>query len=731
MKYIWFSFVVFLFSVNTSAQQKSEFPSEITLYFDSDKSVLKSGQDAILTNFVQGALSLQSEYTIRIAAHTDSDGDVAYNDKLAMARAQEVIKLLTQQGVSLLKMVYVANGESVPVASNTTDDGKAKNRRVTITLTRPEVANADESKNAENTTFAFTFPAGTENHIETPTGTQLHIPENAFVDAAGNPVTGKVSIDYTEYRSIADFIFSDIPMHFKLHDEEVQFNSSGMFKIRAKSNNEEVFMAPGKEITIDFPLEQTIPNTNFYFFDETKKEWIELEKNISDTLGNTTNLAENKPESLLDVVYTAIPDNRDSIKSPLGQTAVSKVVFDCNQLQYKKNLMDKLIRSKDSISVLFQFTPKSTKAANVKKIKAFNQRLKILNKRLAIQTKTADDNLLICFPKILDNTLSLNIAGTNFVTNLNKINWEIQSGTVTELSPEMKLVNIIVDQNDYKIILEDDKIKTFLVKRPKGTTPEIKQMIVSCVQKIRSINALRNQQKSGITNTTKSINSNQNQIRRLNAIRYITQDSLDKVNSFSNYIWEFNKEFMPVAEKKMNKEEWFVFMDNNRAILGSRYDSILKSEDYMKCIEDKKKQYELYQKQQIVEEQIEKRIASIRIGGMGIYNCDQIYRMVQPIVADVEYVIENGEKMKPRVIFVVDKNVNGVLRYDGYNGYGPSRFAFDPDADTKILVFDELAALYRVKPDNLKNINRQTRKFIFELEKIADFPDKEKVVKLF
>jgi hypothetical protein len=66
----------------------------------------------------------------------------------------------------------------------------------------------------------------TELHLESK-GTILHIPENAFVDMAGNIVEESVTIQFKEYQNSADMAFSKIPMTYKGNN----FNSSGMFEI--------------------------------------------------------------------------------------------------------------------------------------------------------------------------------------------------------------------------------------------------------------------------------------------------------------------------------------------------------------------------------------------------------------------------------------------------------------------------------------------------------------------
>ena len=67
--------------------------------------------------------------------HTDNVGDEAYNLKLSERRAQAVVDYLTAKGVAPGRITSVGAGESKPLADNSTEEGRAQNRRVTIRRT--------------------------------------------------------------------------------------------------------------------------------------------------------------------------------------------------------------------------------------------------------------------------------------------------------------------------------------------------------------------------------------------------------------------------------------------------------------------------------------------------------------------------------------------------------------------------------------------------------------------
>jgi outer membrane protein OmpA-like peptidoglycan-associated protein len=71
---------------------------------------------------------------VEVAGHTDSDGSDTYNQQLSERRAQSVVAYLTSRQIRSDRFLTVGAGESRPVASNATPDGKAQNRRVEITI---------------------------------------------------------------------------------------------------------------------------------------------------------------------------------------------------------------------------------------------------------------------------------------------------------------------------------------------------------------------------------------------------------------------------------------------------------------------------------------------------------------------------------------------------------------------------------------------------------------------
>ncbi len=66
--------------------------------------------------------------------HTDSIGSDAYNDRLSLRRAEAVKAYLVSKGIPADKVRTEGRGKREPVADNATPEGRAKNRRVEVTI---------------------------------------------------------------------------------------------------------------------------------------------------------------------------------------------------------------------------------------------------------------------------------------------------------------------------------------------------------------------------------------------------------------------------------------------------------------------------------------------------------------------------------------------------------------------------------------------------------------------
>lgn len=118
---------------NATTSSTTNSASTPTIYFDHDSYAL-SEQDKKKLDALAIQLSKLSGVTLNIIGHTDGDGSEAYNDELSKKRAEAVKNYLLNKGVHRNQMIVYARSEREPKASNSTPDGKAKNRRVEFNL---------------------------------------------------------------------------------------------------------------------------------------------------------------------------------------------------------------------------------------------------------------------------------------------------------------------------------------------------------------------------------------------------------------------------------------------------------------------------------------------------------------------------------------------------------------------------------------------------------------------
>lgn len=101
--------------------------------FDVDRAELRPEADAAI-GLLARAILAEGVATVTVAGHADDTGDNAYNQALSERRAQAVTQALAAHGVPLSLISASGLGERVPAASNASPEGRARNRRVEVTL---------------------------------------------------------------------------------------------------------------------------------------------------------------------------------------------------------------------------------------------------------------------------------------------------------------------------------------------------------------------------------------------------------------------------------------------------------------------------------------------------------------------------------------------------------------------------------------------------------------------
>ena len=99
--------------------------------FEFDKAVLTYEAESILDKVARTLLD-SPDFVVEVQGHTDSQGGDFYNQNLSEARARSVRQYLMNKGVDGIRMIATGYGETRPVATNDTREGRAENRRVEL-----------------------------------------------------------------------------------------------------------------------------------------------------------------------------------------------------------------------------------------------------------------------------------------------------------------------------------------------------------------------------------------------------------------------------------------------------------------------------------------------------------------------------------------------------------------------------------------------------------------------
>src|SRR5690348_174052 len=113
--------------LNTGGQTKEDW-EEINFEFNS--SILSDGYPSLLR--LADLLTQHKDYKVKVTGHTDYVGSAAYNDRLAVRRAETVKAFLVKYGASADQITTAGDGKRDPSVNNRTKEGRFINRRVVL-----------------------------------------------------------------------------------------------------------------------------------------------------------------------------------------------------------------------------------------------------------------------------------------------------------------------------------------------------------------------------------------------------------------------------------------------------------------------------------------------------------------------------------------------------------------------------------------------------------------------
>ena len=109
--------------------------AEDRVKFKLDSAELDDAAKAALTEFATRVQGLTDQYFVEIQGHTDDTGSEAYNEELGQRRAESVRRYLSREHkLPLNRMSTISYGDTLPVESNKTREGRSANRRVVLVV---------------------------------------------------------------------------------------------------------------------------------------------------------------------------------------------------------------------------------------------------------------------------------------------------------------------------------------------------------------------------------------------------------------------------------------------------------------------------------------------------------------------------------------------------------------------------------------------------------------------
>ena len=122
-----------VYQIGEKTLEKNDILILENLFFDHDKTTIKNASTQSMEDLYQALLN-NPDMRILIIGHTDNVGSDAYNQKLSDGRAKSVRNEMIRRGISPDRMEWIGMGESQPITTNDTAEGRATNRRVEIKI---------------------------------------------------------------------------------------------------------------------------------------------------------------------------------------------------------------------------------------------------------------------------------------------------------------------------------------------------------------------------------------------------------------------------------------------------------------------------------------------------------------------------------------------------------------------------------------------------------------------
>lgn len=507
----------------------------------------------------------------------------------------------------------------------------------------------------------YTINPDIPNVLVYPSGTKILIPANAFTDSKGNPVKESVTISYREFRDPVDILVSGIPMKYDSAGASNNFESAGMFEINASINKQPLQLATGKKIRMNFASTSIDSTYNFYSFNDSTGNWTYKTKPNTVTTESIINLPPLTPAYN---VYSKF------LKSP--------------------RVIDKTLLNKrfESLDYIYTYKIDTSRSKN----KSFRYRSK------------GRDRYKAAAALVKINRIRKNKEGDVFfrIRFLNDAHPELNEFNSYYFALDDNLSANEFKQkfaykksfNDIRIISKGSNFE-LKFKDPKGfKNVNAHLVIISDQQKIKEIKNI----KSIVKKYSRRLNMREKAFnKKIKNGKNYYDDLIELTNQddINLYAYEKTKAFMTKDEKKMSPQEfrnYFNLIQENLNLIVNNSNATANN-----------------------------LMQSLTLDGMGVYNCDQIMRIKDPVEIFASYQNNSFKKLSPSATYIIDKKINAVLKYDGYGGFDSEKIAFSKSENAENVLItinsDGSMGIYKSE-DFKKNIFKNKSKFDFEITEI-------------
>jgi len=722
--------LVFLSCCIANSSFSQSLVKEFNIYFGTNSSQISSdGLEVLKTNFDE-LTNLMIAYQIDISGYTDATGDATINKKLSRNRARAVTKYMVSRGISKSQIKTQYFGSNNSIASNATERGKAINRRTNIKIsTKKQVPNSIGGYQLKPQEYSFTCDSTIK--IRTASGSEFTIPKHAFIDDKGNVVEGEVKLEVTEYNDPLDFVFANEPMNLEQDGQLAFYQSDGMFKLEAKQGNKELSLAPGKSIKSDIKLKRNQTESRFYSFNSDSGQW-------------------NNGQSINQNTLTLGHDEKFS-NSEMCREAMVAFELNLNYTDGKKispYYHASIKRGKDDVTIIPIYSLKNTETKLYErldnKVSGLERKLKQKEHRYVFKNKETIAGKVSFDLELHKKSSNKRKNETKYLSGLSlQVKRKELKSKKRKLAFRKKnqLKNVRLVKTDSGFIL---RYTVRIEKKIKGRIDitEFKDSL----KNIRLVNKGLISKITGGRNKKRSFENYKRGLNKYDEVIFNIEDRLSKTivrrDSVNQIITVYNdtiesSEFLQKIEKftsfgqnklltTSEEAKWLFDFDENQNIMNTTIDSILATNQYSNCSFRNNK----FMREQSRQNKLQKVLAGSGLGvdltSMGTYNADAIKRLKNPDLIVANYEDKEGNAIDITVIYVFDRTLNGVMRFDGYMNRSPYKFEISRENAKSLIAFDDKMNAYMIPNDTFRK-RIQSDKVVFVLEPFKKATSKEHI----